>query len=610
MTRRARPARSRRPHGETAPAGAPSPGGAHAATAAPGLPAAAASAAILWRWLVPLACALVTLAVFWPVLGNQFVDWDDDINFVNNPDFRGLGWANLRFMLTTTMMGHWIPTTWITLGADYLVWGMNPRGYHLTNLLLHAAAAVAVYFVALRLLRATMAGNEQALQLGALAAALFFSIHPLRVESVAWVTERRDVLSGLWFALTVLAYLKAADSTGARRRWWLAGSVAAYALAATSKAIVMTLPAVLVLLDVYPLGRLGTRWREWAAPNVRPVWLEKIPYVVLAVGTGVVAIHVQRSFATNLVMQPLELRVAVALYGLAFYVWKTCAPWPISPLYQIPLRLDPLAPPMLAAAAAVISVSAGLLCLRRRWPAGLAVWLSYLLLLAPVSGLTQSGPQLVAARYSYLSCLGFALLAGAAVVLLARQAAGGGARKGWARAGGVAAVAGLAALGVLSWQQAQIWRDSETLWSYVVATEPTAAIGHNNLGFSYLKQGRLEEAEREILTSLRLSPEWDQAHTNLAALRARQGRMKEAGEARARLGYLLLTQGKHQAAIDLFQKEVASRPDDAAAHNNLGAALLLRGDVGPAIEQFEHALRINPDHERARRNLAAARQRQ
>jgi tetratricopeptide (TPR) repeat protein len=285
-------------------------------------------------------------------------------------------------------------------------------------------------------------------------------------------------------------------------------------------------------------------------------------------------------------------------------------PWPISPLYQIPLRLDPLAPPMLAAAAAVIAVSAALLWLRRRWPAGLAVWLSYVLLLAPVSGLTQSGPQLVAARYSYLSCLGFALLAGAAVVLLAHRAGSDGRRRGWARAGGVAAVAGLAALGALSWQQAQIWRDSETLWSYVVATEPTAAIGHNNLGHSYLKQGRLEEAEREILTSLRLSPEWDQAHTNLAALLARQGRMKEAGDARARLGYLLLAQGKHDAAVELFQKEVASRPDDAGAHNNLGAALLLRGDVGRAIDQFEHALRINPDHERARRNLAAARQRQ
>ena len=318
MTPRARSAKRRRPPAEAAPTVERPPGDAHADAAAP-----------FWRWLLPVASALVTLAVFWPVLGNQFLDWDDDVTLVNNPEFRGLGWVNLRWMLTATLMGHWIPTTWATFGADYLLWGMNPRGYHLTSLLLHAATAVAVYFVALRLLRAAMAGSGHALRWGALAAALVFAIHPLRVESVAWVTERRDVVSGLWFVLTVLTYLKAAAATGVRRRWWLAGSVAAYALAGTSKAIVMTLPAVLVLLDVYPLGRLGTRWREWVAPKARSVWLEKIPYAVVALGIAVMAIHAQRAFAENLGAQPLASRIAVALYGLAFYVWKTLAPWPI-----------------------------------------------------------------------------------------------------------------------------------------------------------------------------------------------------------------------------------------------------------------------------------------
>ena len=482
----------------------------------------------------------MTLAVFWPVLGNQFVDWDDDINFVNNPEFRGLGWANLRFMLTTTMMGHWTPTTWITFGVDYLLWGMNPRGYHLTNLLLHVAAAVAVYLVSLRLLRATMAGGEQALRLGALAAALFFAIHPLRVESVAWVTERRDVLSGLSFVLTVLAYLKAADATGATRRWWLAGSVAAYALAATSKAIVMTLPAVLVLLDVYPLGRLGTRWREWATPTVRPVWLEKIPYVVLAVGIAVMAIHVQRSFAENLVMQPLSfpgrggtvrarlLRVedARAVADLA------ALPDPAPP--------GPAGPSMLAAAAAVISVSAALLWLRKPALAGRARGVA-LVRTSARSG-ERAHPVWPAARGRALQLPPVPRLRAPCGRRGGACSRGGdrrGAARTWARAGGIAAVAGLAALGALSWQQAQIWRDSETLWSYVVAIEPTSAIGHNNLGHSYLKQGRLDEAEREVLTSLRLSPEWDQAHTNLAALLARQVRSRRrpspgrAGDLRA-----------------------------------------------------------------------------
>ena len=513
-------------------------------------------------------------------------------------------------MLTATLMGHWVPATWITFGADYLLWGMNParlspdepapaRGHRGGGLLRGAPAAA----------RGDGPGASCALRWGALAAALVFAIHPLRVESVAWVTERRDVTSGLWLVLTVLAYLKAAEATGSRRRWWLAGSVVAYALAATSKAIVMTLPAVLVLLDVYPLGRLGTRWRDWVAPRARAVWLEKIPYAILALGTAVMAIHAVRAFAENLGAQPLASRIAVALYGLAFYVWKTLVPWPISPLYQIPARVDPMAPSMLAAAAAVVAISGALVWLRRRWPAGLAVWLSYALLLAPVSGLTQSGPQLVAARYSYLACLGFALLAGALVAWLARRAVRGGPGQGWARAGGVVAVAALAALGALSWQQSRIWRDSETLWSYVVAVEPTAPIGHNNLGFVYLNQGRLDDAERELSVALRLSPEWDLVHTNLAALLARQGRMKEAGEVRVQLGYMLLKHGKYQAAVDLFRKEVAARPDDAGAHNNLGVGLLLHGDVAPAIEQFEQTLRINPGHEQARRNLAKARQR-
>jgi len=571
--------------------------------------AAAHSPSVLWRLLPPLLCVLVTLAVFWPTLGHQFLDWDDDRNLVNNPDFRGLAWSNLRWMLTTTLMGHWIPFTWLTFGTDYVIWGMKPFGYHLTNLLLHAGAALTMYLVALRLLRKATAGGEIALRLGALAAALFFAIHPLRVESVAWATERRDVLSGLWLLLTVLTYLVSVDRP-ARGRWWLGASLGCYALALTSKAIVMTLPAVLLILDVYPLRRLHG-WRAWTTAEGRRVLIEKIPFVLLAVADAGMAVYALRTHAAEMIVsQPLESRIAAAFYGIAFYAWKTFVPVAISPLYQLPPRVDPADPTMLASAMAVVAVTAVLLWQRRRWPAGLAVWLTYLVLLAPVSGLVQSGPQLVAARYSYLACLGLALLVGAGVWWLARRAEGPPRAWRWAGAGGAVAIAGLAGLGTIAWSQTHVWRDSETLWAHVVSVDPASSIAHNNLGYAYLQQERLADAEREIRAALRLDPEWELAHANLAVVLLRQGRLAEAGEARVQLGSMLLKHGKYEEAIDLFRREVASRPGDAGAHNNLGAALLLRGQIGPAIGQFEEALRINPGHEKARRNLAAARQRQ
>ena len=597
MTRQSRAARPSQRRGQTAHVAKPP--NLDRSTLTPGSPTG--------HWLAALSSACITIAVFLPTLENRFVDWDDDVNLVNNPEFRGLGWRNLRWMFTTTLMGHWIPLTWITFGADYLFWGMKPLGYHLTSLLLHAAGAVAFYFVALRLLRAATGAGEVALRLGALAASLFFAIHPLRVESVAWATERRDVLSGVWFLFSILTYLEAAAAAPARRRWWLAGSLACCALAVTSKAIVMTLPAVLILLDVYPLRRIGARWRDWTAREARRVWVEKIPYLLLALGAAGVAGYAQRSLAEPLAAQPVEGRIAVAFYGLCFYLWKTFIPFPISPLYQMSPHVDPLAFPMVASAVTVVALTGGLLWLRRKWPAGLAVWVSYTVLLAPVSGIAQSGPQLVAARYSYLPCLGWALLVGAAVCLLFHGAAGGRLGRGWVRIGAAGVVTCFVGLGILSWRQTRIWHDSETLWSYVVSVDPASSIARNNLGFIFLNQGRLDEAEREIRTALRLSPEWEDARTNLAAVLARLGRFEEAGEARAQLGYLLLKHEKFKAAIELFEKEVKARPGDPAAHNNLGAALLLQGNAGPAIEHFEQALQINPGYEKARRNLAAAR---
>src|SRR5947207_3352511 len=210
------------------------------------------------RWvprLIPVLIVLVTVAAFLPTLHNQFVNWDDEENFLDNPHYRGLGWTHLRWMWTTHL-GHYILLTWMTLGLDYLLWGMNPLGYHLTNLLLHAENAVVFFFVVRRILTLALLGASErglALAVSAGFAALVFAIHPLRVESVAWATERRDVLSGLFYFSSILIYAKSRESPNRDRGYWVA--VALFVCALLPKATSMSVPAVLLILHVFPLHR-------------------------------------------------------------------------------------------------------------------------------------------------------------------------------------------------------------------------------------------------------------------------------------------------------------------------------------------------------------------
>src|SRR5262245_35873739 len=276
--------------------------------------------------IFPLSIVLVVVTVFAIRLRNEFVRWDDHTNFVDNPYFRGLGLRQLAWMFTTTLMGHYIPVTWLTFGLDYVIWGMQPAGYHLTNLVLHAANAVVFYWIAKRmLLAARPEARETALRAGAAVAALFFAIHPLRAESVAWATERRDVLSGLFFLTCVWTYLRAAAAAGGRRRGLLTVSVAAFVLAMLSKSIVMTLPLLLVVIDWYPLHRLRRPW--WSRENGR-ILLEKAPFLVIGITGAAVAYWAvgHNEYFTPTTKYPLPSRIAMALYSIVFYVSKTVLP--------------------------------------------------------------------------------------------------------------------------------------------------------------------------------------------------------------------------------------------------------------------------------------------
>ena len=512
------------------------------------------------RWLVPALIGISTFIAFLPALQNGFVNWDDWKNLLENPNYRGLGWTELRWMFSTFYMGHYQPLSWMTLGLDYLLWGTGPFGYHLTSLLLHAANAALFYFLTLRLLSLSTASAARGLpvRIAAGFSALLFAIHPLRVESVAWVTERRDVLSGLFFLLTVLCYLKAV--TGEKRDFARRMSLAlvVYGLSLLSKAAGMTLPLVLLVLDIYPLRRLGGGPERWFGPECRRVWWEKMPFVLLAGACALAALLAQREVGALRTLERYDVpyRLAQALFGLVFYLWKSLIPLGLSPLYEAPFYFNLSARIFFLSAVIVLGLSIALWCARRSWPAGLASWVYYLLLLAPVLGFAQSGPQLVADRYSYLSCLGWAVLAGAGLLHGWRAWVSGRiGREYFFVAVGMAGLVPVG-LGALTWKQVQVWHDSERLWRRVLLVTPESSFGQNNLGDLLSQRGELREAMERVRYALKLNPRFAEAHYNL--------------------GNILYMRGELDEAMKHYREALRIRPGFAAAEQALSQALSQR----------------------------------
>jgi tetratricopeptide (TPR) repeat protein len=568
---------------------------------------------LLVRRIAPFAIAAITFAVFAPALQYGFILWDDDRNLLTNPSYRGLGWAQLRWAFTSAVMGHWIPVTWLTFGLDYALWGMNAFGYHLTSVLLHAANAALFYLLGRRLLRLGLtAAAPRAITLGAIVAALFFAVHPLRVESVVWVTERRDVLSALFYLLTVLAYVKACAADGPPRRRWFLASIGAYALGLLSKSLIMSLPLVLLVLDVYPLRRARGNWRR--------VLLEKLPYLGLAVAAAVVSVLVviAKVGLTSASAYPPPARAAMALYSLVFYVWKTLLPLELSPMYELPAQVGLTSPRFLAAALVAVGVSVVLVLARRPWPAALAAWLVYGLTLAPVSGIVHNGPQLVADRYSYLSCLGLALLVGAGVASAVSSAA---ITRPLRATVAIAGLGWLVGLMVLTFDQLPVWRDTEEVWRRSLAVDPECAFCHGQWGALLGNRGELGEAIAHFERVVALRPGTIRPRGNLGLALLKAGRPVDAAvqfermlaqepndaETRTRLGLALARQGKLAEASGELERASRDNPRHVGALLNLGLALMELGRPAEAVRYLERAVTLDPASGLAREALARAR---
>jgi len=625
---------------------------------------------------------LATSVSFLPALRNGFV-YDDRVTVVENLDFRGLSPSHLRWMATTFFPGHYHPLTWLTLGFDHLLWGMDPFGYHLTNLVLHAANAVLAYFLIRAFLGtrgevrghgATPGQSAGGRNVGPLASraccaagALFFAVHPLRVESVAWVTERRDVLSGLFYLLTVLAYLRMQERAGADRLKWRVICLLCFALSLLSKAWGITLPVVLLILDAYPLRRLAPpgRARADGAPGAaappgqgraswRELLTEKLPFFAAALAFGVLAFLAQKAHAMDMVKDHgVADRLMQAAYGLCFYPAKTVAPLGLSPLYLLKPSFDPWAAKYVLCACLAAGVTIGLVCARRRWPWALTAWAGYAATVFPVLGLAQSGEQLVADRYAYLSCLPFAVLAGAGLLRLWGTTQGTRAPRAALTAGATAA---LVALSVATFRQTQVWRDGVTLWNHALRLDPgnyvahysrgaaqqklgdhDAALAdyntalrlnpdhvhaHNNRGNIRLRRGDVEGALEDYETAIRLSPSTAPPYINRGNLREKQGDFKgaledygtalrlapDAGDAWYNRGVLRQKCGDAEGALEDYAAAIRLNPSDAPAYSNRGSLRQARGDLDGALADYNAAIRANPKYAPAHFNRANARE--
>ncbi len=556
-----------------------------------------------------LRSALLVVAVvvaFLPTLTGGFVVWDDDLNFTLNPSYRGLSLDHLRWMATTFHGGQWQPLSWLTLAVDWELWGMWAPGYHLTSLVLHAANAVLVALVVEALLAAAGVGGRR-VGLGVLAGTLVWALHPLRVESVAWATARRDVLSGFFYLIAVLAYLRMveAKARGARSSGWYAGAVVAFACSLLAKGWGVTLPAVLLLLDVYPLRRRG------------PIGLviEKLPFALVAAVDAAILGRMLHQFtaARTLADYGIAARVAQASYGLVFYVWKTLVPAGLSALYPLAPTLDPWQPRWLVCEGVVGAATVALVAMRRRWPWALAAWAAYVVIVLPVLGVLQIGPQIAADRYTYLASLPASVLVAAGVARLPAFPAR------------LATALVAAFLGVLTFRQTRVWHDTRSLWEHAIAVDPDNDFAELNLGADRAAAGDVAGAERHYDAAIRINPRFTFAYNNRGNLRRARGDVDgaladyaaaiQANAAYAtpylNRGTIHLARHEWDAAIADFDTFLSLTPDDGRGYNNRAIARRGKGDVAGAVADYTEALKRfppgTPGREMIEQNLNDAR---
>jgi Tfp pilus assembly protein PilF len=598
------------------------------------------------KWLVALGIAALTAAVYWQATGNSFINYDDNLYVTNNPQVQaGLGWNGIVWAFSTSHTGNWIPITWLSHMLDCQLYGLSAAGHHLTSLLIHLANAILVFFLFQKLTAHVWRS--------AFVAAIF-ALHPINVESVAWVAERKNVLCTLLWLLTIWAYIGYAGRPDWKRYLLV---VIAFAMTLMSKPMAVTLPFVLLLLDYWPLGRLRVRNRStFSTPGptgssrsqeptagvaVSRLVLEKVPLVLLALGDGLITLRAQRESGSVGATQvfPVGLRIENALVSYARYIWNLIWPAKLAVFYPYPKSYLPA---WQVGLAAIVFLGITVLVISRasrfKYPA--IAWLWYLGTLVPVIGLVQVGGQSMADRYAYIPMLGVLILAAWGVSDITRN------RRLARDIAVISALVVVSGFAIVARGQLSYWADSETLFDHsqsvtannyvaynnlgealagkgktdeaalwfakAVETNPDYAAAQENLGMALIQKGSLDDGIVHAIRATQLDPHSYDAFNKLGAALAKKGQMDEAvadlnraveidpsfAPAWANLGIVLDQQGKLDEAAASFQKAIQYAGNVEMAvqlHYRLGNVLTKKGDAPKAAEHYREALRLKPD---------------
>jgi Tfp pilus assembly protein PilF len=590
--------------------------------------------------LVMLVLVLATAVVYLQVKDYDFVNFDDNEYITENRHVQtGLTSGNITWAFTTFHVSNWHPLTWISHMLDCQLFGLKPGLHHLVNLFFHMANTLLLFIILHRM--------TKGLWQSAFVAAVF-AIHPLHVESVAWVTERKDVLSTLFWMLTMGAYVFYVQRRELKRYLL---TLFFFALGLMAKPMLVTLPFVLLLLDYWPLRRLTigkasvnehtqsdrslnrhskkkerrrsaikaehvnkTEKQNRQRPAIGHIILEKVPFFVLALASSIVTYMAQQKAGAvgSLQSFPLTTRIANALVSYCGYIGKMIWPENLAVLYPHPGML----PAWKVIGAVLFLGITTFLIIRavKRLPYLTMGWLWYLGTLVPVIGLVQVGVQAMADRYTYIPIIGILIMVAWGVPELLKK---------WRHRNAALATVAVITLSIFSyvtWKQVGYWQNSVTLFKHTLEKTTNNPIMQNNLGNTLEAEGRLDEAIAHYTESLRIDPNLADSYNNIGLALTKQGRADEAipnflkairisanhAVAHYNLGTVLASQGKLDEAIYHFRESIRISPDYAKAYNNLGNVLLMQGKIDEAIDSYHEALRISPDYVMAQENLKNA----